>query len=81
MISGKTPETRGLKQFLDWYRFKARRMRFLGMNTFSKDLLEFGANQGWDSTPYGGNKWVHFNSAILARQASSSGISSSPSIW
>ncbi|NQT87022.1 hypothetical protein HQ560_09675, partial [bacterium] len=63
VIAGKTPETRGLANFLDWYRFKAQRMQFLGMNTFSKDLLEFGANQGWDSTPYGGNQWVHFNAA------------------
>jgi hypothetical protein len=64
VIAGKTPETRGVKNYLDWYRFKARRMRFLGMNTFSKDLLEFGANQGWDPTPHGGNNWVHFNSAM-----------------
>jgi len=64
VVAGKTPETRGLKDFLDWYRFKARRMQFLGMNTFSKDLLEFGANQGWDPTPYGGNDWVHFNAAM-----------------
>lgn len=64
VIAGTTPETRGVKSFLDWYRFKAQRMRFLGMNVFTKDLLEFGANQGWDPTPYGGNKWVHFNSAM-----------------
>jgi hypothetical protein len=64
VIAGKTPETRGLKNYLDWYKFKAQRMRFLGMNTFSKDLLEFGANQGWDPTPHGGNNWVHFNSAM-----------------
>ncbi len=49
----------GVDNFLDWYRFKAERMKFLGINTFSKDLLEFGANQGWDSTPYGGNNWVY----------------------
>jgi hypothetical protein len=48
----------GVGNFLDWYRFKAERMKFLGMNTYTKDLLEFGANQGWDSTPYGGNDWV-----------------------
>ena len=28
-------------------------MKFLGMNTYSKDLLEFGANQGWDSRLHG----------------------------
>jgi hypothetical protein len=36
-------------------------MRFLGINTYTKDLLEFGACQHWDPTPYGGNDWVHFN--------------------
>ncbi len=34
-------------------------MKFIGINTFGKDLLEFGANQGWDSEPYGGNDWVY----------------------
>jgi hypothetical protein len=48
----------GISNFLDWYKFKAERMQFLGMNTYTKDLLEFGHNQGWDSTPYGGNNWV-----------------------
>jgi len=48
---------------LDWYRYKAERMRFLGMNTYSKDLLEFGACQHWDSTPHGGNDWVFHDSA------------------
>jgi hypothetical protein len=58
----KNPEaSRGVSNYLDWYRFKARRMQFLGMNTFSKDLLEFGANQGWDSSPYGGHDWVYYN--------------------
>jgi hypothetical protein len=36
----------------DWYEHKAQLMHFLGMNTFSKDLLEFGHNQGWDPGPY-----------------------------
>jgi len=39
-------------------------MKFLGINTYSKDLLEFGACQGWDSTPYGGNDWVYYNNDI-----------------
>ena len=42
IASGKEEE-RGVKEMLDWYRYKARLMRFLGINTFSKDLLEFGA--------------------------------------
>lgn len=44
---------------LDWYAAKMRLMRRLGMDTFSKDLLEFGHNQGWDSSRYGGNDWVY----------------------
>ena len=44
---------------VDWFEYKARLMKFLGMNTYAKDLLEFGANQGWDSTIHGGNDWVH----------------------
>ncbi|MBN1418063.1 MAG: hypothetical protein JXP34_04765 [Planctomycetes bacterium] len=51
---------RGVEDRLAWYRFKANQMRFLGINTFCKDLLEFGACQHWDSTPHGGNGWVHF---------------------
>jgi len=52
-------DERGLKDRLDWYRHKAELMRFLGINTYTKDLLEFGACQHWDSAPYGGNKWVY----------------------
>ncbi len=52
------PTQRGIVDRLDWYRHKADRMRFLGMNTFAKDLLEFGACQHWDSTPHGGDQWV-----------------------
>ena len=62
VIGGKDPKDRGLDEPLDWYRNKAELMRFLGMNTYTKDLLEFGACQHWDSSPYGGNKWVYFNS-------------------
>ena len=53
----------GINEPLDWYRNKAELLRFLGMNTYSKDLLEFGACQHWDSTPHGGNDWVFFDSA------------------
>ncbi len=63
VIAGQKEVDRGLKTPLDWYRYKASTMRFLGMNTFCKDLLEFGACQGWDSSPGGGNQWVYFNSA------------------
>lgn len=61
VIGGKEPKDRGVDDPIEWYRHKAELMRFLGMNTYTKDLLEFGACQGWDSTPYGGNKWVYFN--------------------
>jgi hypothetical protein len=64
VISGKTPETRGLGSELDWYVHKADLMRFLGLNTFAKDLLEFGACQHWDPTPHGGNTWVHFDARV-----------------
>jgi hypothetical protein len=60
VIDRKT-EQPGIAEPLDWYRYKAERMRFLGMNTYSKDLLEFGACQHWDSTPHGGNDWVFHN--------------------
>ncbi|WP_145246350.1 hypothetical protein [Aeoliella mucimassa] len=52
---------RGVTNPLDWWRFKRDRMKFLGFNTFSKDLLEFGAVQHWDTTPHGGNDWAYFN--------------------
>lgn len=54
----------GVLNFLDWYKFKAEQMQLLGINTFTKDLLEFGACQGWDSTPYGGHQWVYYGDNI-----------------
>lgn len=61
VFGGKEPKDRGIDNPIEWYRHKAELMRFLGMNTYAKDLLEFGACQHWDSTPHGGNKWVYFN--------------------
>ena len=58
----KDETLRGVKSPTDWFEYKARLMQFLGMNTFSKDLLEFGHNQGWDSSPYGGNAWYNQSS-------------------
>ncbi|MBC8140723.1 MAG: hypothetical protein H7Y38_04705 [Armatimonadetes bacterium] len=49
VIEPEVAEERGVARRVDYYDLKARLMRFLGMNTFSKDLLEFGHNQGWDS--------------------------------
>ena len=61
VIAARAEENRGLRDPLDWYRFKLSTMKFLGISTYCKDLLEFGACQGWDPTPHGGNRWVHFN--------------------
>lgn len=58
VIESAKENERGVKQRLDWYRYKAAQMRFLGLNTFTKDLLEFGACQHWDPSPYGGHDWV-----------------------
>ena len=52
----KDETLRGVREPIDWYEHKARLMRFLGMNTYCKDLLEFGHNQGWDS---GGSAWYN----------------------
>jgi len=57
VIAGRESAERGVARDTDWYEYKARLMRFLGMNTFSKDLLEFGHNQGWDAAEGGGNDW------------------------
>jgi hypothetical protein len=48
IIDRKTDQP-GIADPIDWYRYKAELMRFLGMNTYSKDLLEFGACQHWDT--------------------------------
>jgi len=50
---------RGVKDPLAWFDYKMRLMKFWGMNTVCKDMLEFGANQGWDSSVHGGNDWVY----------------------
>jgi hypothetical protein len=60
VIESDKESERGLKERLDWYRYKARLMHFLGMNTYAKDLLEFGAVQHWDTSPLGGNDWAFF---------------------
>ncbi len=53
------PTLRGLNDPMTWYEYKARNMEFLGMNTFTTDLLEFGHNQGWDAKD---NAWYVPNS-------------------
>ena len=57
VIGADKAEERGVTVRTDWYDYKAHLMQFLGMNTFSKDLLEFGHNQGWDAGPT--NDWFN----------------------
>ena len=58
LFDQKNPAFEPKKQS-DWYAAKMRLAKFLGFDTFSRDLLEFGHNQGWDSTRYGSNNWVY----------------------
>ncbi|MCF7669818.1 MAG: hypothetical protein K9N48_08595 [Verrucomicrobia bacterium] len=61
----ETPDgKRGVSERLDWYRYKADLMHLLAMNTYSKDLLEFGACQHWNPIAGGGNDWVYFNAEL-----------------
>ncbi len=53
------PTQRGVADSLDWFEYKAKRMKFLGMNTYTTDLLEFGSNQGFDTGIGGGNAWYY----------------------
>jgi hypothetical protein len=69
VVQSKDETKRGLKDPLDWYRFKANQMQFLGMHTYAKDLLEFGSVQHWDPTPYGGNAWAFFDANSKDRWA------------
>ena len=60
----KDPTLRGVENPLAWYEHKAKLARILGMNTYCKDLLEFGHNQGWDSRieGRGGSDWYNQSS-------------------
>jgi hypothetical protein len=61
--SEKDPKLRGVTDPVDWYEYKMKLMGFLGMDTFSKDLLEFGHNQGWDASSVGGGSaWYNASS-------------------
>ncbi len=48
VINSLSEEERTVTNPTDWYIYHMRLMNFLGMNTFSKDLLEFGHPQHWD---------------------------------
>jgi len=54
LVIQSSPIDPGVDSDTDWYEYKARLHKFLGMNTFAKDLLEFGTNQGWDAAIYNG---------------------------
>ncbi|MES2822573.1 MAG: hypothetical protein V4732_03155, partial [Pseudomonadota bacterium] len=41
-----------------WFEYKMRLSKVLGFNVFTKDLLEFGLNQGIDTSGYGGGAWI-----------------------
>lgn len=61
VVNTKDPKHLGTTD-AKWYEYKAQLMRFLGFNTFSKDLLEFGYNQGWNSgNIYEGRKWYEIS--------------------
>jgi hypothetical protein len=57
VIDHADPAERAVPDDADWYEYKMRLMRFLGINTLTKDLLEFGHNQGFDAAAYGGYQW------------------------
>lgn len=48
-VEGLREKEPALARMDRFFEFKARNARFLGMNAFCTDLLEFGHNQGWDS--------------------------------
>lgn len=59
VVQSRDEAKRGVADDIAWFEYRAQRMRFLGVDTFCTDLLEFGHNQGWDSAPYGGSDWVN----------------------
>ncbi len=55
VVGSAKAEERGVADPVDWIEYRMKQMKFLGMNTFTTDLLEFGHNQGWDAGP--NNDW------------------------
>jgi len=55
LLENPDPNVLPVEDPLDWYRYKMRMAKVLGINTFTKDLLEFGFNQGWET---GDQNWV-----------------------
>lgn len=59
VVHSQKEEERGVINDIDWFEYRARLMKFLGVNTYCKDLLEFGHNQGWDASSGGGHNWYY----------------------
>ena len=57
VIDHSSSAERAVPDDADWYEYKMRLMRFLGIRTLTKDLLEFGNNQGFDAASHGGYQW------------------------
>lgn len=55
-INSRRPQDRAVENQTDWFEYKARQMRFLGLNTWGKDILEFGGNPPFDTTYRGGGE-------------------------
>lgn len=49
LLQTTNPSIQAVSNPVDWYVHKMRMAKILGINTFSKDLLEFGFNQGWET--------------------------------
>lgn len=49
VINQSEPEKRAVTEMEKWYEYHFNTLNFLGMNTFAKDLLEFGNVQHWDA--------------------------------
>src|SRR5690606_30088837 len=52
----RNPKDRGVEDQTTWFEYKAKLMRFMGLNTWGKDILEFGANPPFDTTYRGGGE-------------------------
>lgn len=61
VVGAKKPEERGVTDYVNWWAYKIDQMKFLGLNTYAKDLLEFGAVQHWDTTDGGGDDWAYMD--------------------
>lgn len=59
ITQAKDPARNAFSTPLAWYQAKMKTARFLGVDTYAKDLLEFGYTQDWDTAPGGGNDWFY----------------------